>query len=467
MARRVFLTLAGLIASGGLAVGAEVQVSAPPRDRAPHAAHARLDPVLIDRAHAGSGSTSKVIIQTREGTTADAGIAACDGTPGVRFTTLSAQVAEVPDACLEQLALDAAVRAISVDRGLTGSLQRTTRAAVGAAWVTEHLGFDGAGVGVAIIDSGAAAWHDEIGPNRIVHFADFVARQSQPYDDYGHGTHVAGIIAGNGQNSGGNRRGIAPGAHLIVLKALDGTGDGNVSQVIAAVDYAVLKRQTFNIRIINLSVAAPVYESYNTDPLTQAVRRAVDAGIVVVTAAGNLGRDASGAAQYGGITAPGNAPWVLTVGASDDKGTADASDDTVAPFSSRGPALIDGSAKPDLVAPGVSIESLGDPGTLLYQARPAARRWGTVRTASEPYLTLSGTSMAAPIVAGTVALMLQANPSLTPEHVKTILQRTALGSSRYDQLTQGAGFLNARAAVEMARSLAAEPPAPEQEASVR
>jgi serine protease AprX len=465
MLRRAFLTLASLLASAGVAVGAGIQ-AAGPRDRAPHAAHSRLDSVLIDRAHSGSG-ISDVIIQTREGATAEPAIAACLGTAGLRFTTLSAQLAAVPDACLERLAVDPSVLSISVDRGVTGSLQRTTRAAVGAAWVTEHLGFDGAGVGVAIIDSGVAAWHDELGGNRIVHFADFVARQAQPYDDYGHGTHVAGIIAGSGQNSGGARRGIAPGASLIVLKALDGAGDGNVGQVIAAVDYAVRHRNTYNIRVLNLSVAAPVYESYNTDPLTQAVRRAVDAGIVVITAAGNLGRDASGVLQYGGITAPGNAPWVLTVGASDDRGTPDGSDDAVAPFSSRGPSLIDGSAKPDLVAPGVGIESLGDPGSLLYQARPTARRWGTVRTASEPYLTLSGTSMAAPIVSGTVALMLQANPSLTPQNVKTILQRTAVSNSRYDQLTQGAGFLNARAAVEMARALAAEPPPPEPDAGVR
>jgi serine protease AprX len=465
MLRRAFLTLAGLIASAGMAVGAGIQAGNP-RDTARHPAHSRLDSVLIDRAHTGGG-ISTVIIQTREGDTADAAIEACVGTPGPRFTMVSAQLAEVPDACLERLAMDASVLSISVDRGVTGSLQRTIRAAVGATWVTEHLGFDGTGVGIAVIDSGVAAWHDELGGNRIVHFADFVARQTQPYDDYGHGTHVAGIIAGSGQNSGGTRRGIAPGANLIVLKALDGAGDGNVSQVIAAVDYAVRHRNTYNIRIINLSVAAPVYESYNTDPLTQAVRRAVDAGIVVITAAGNLGRDSSGVLQYGGITAPGNAPWVLTVGASDDRGTLSASDDVVAPFSSRGPSLIDGSAKPDLVAPGVSIESLGDPGTFLFQARPSARRWGTVRTASEPYLTLSGTSMAAPIVSGTVALMLQANPSLTPENVKAILQRTAVNNNRYDQFTQGAGFLNARAAVEMARALAAESPVAEPDASVK
>jgi serine protease AprX len=290
----------------------------------------------------------------------------------------------------------------------------------------------------------------------VVHFADFVNRQAQPYDDYGHGTHVAGIISGNGQSSTGARRGVAPGAHLIALKALGASGEGNVSHVVAAIDYAVRHRAAFNIRIINLSVAAGVHESYHTDPLTQAARRAVEAGIVVITAAGNLGRDAAGGPQYGGITAPGNAPWVLTVGASNDNGTPDRRDDTVAAFSSRGPGLFDGSMKPDLVAPGVGIESVTDSGTLLYLTRPTARRWGSVKTASEPYLSLSGTSMAAPIVAGTVALMLQANPALSPETVKTILQRTAESNSRYDQLTQGAGFLNARAAVELASALAAD-----------
>ena len=443
MLRRALLTLALLVAATSVAAGAE------------HQAGTRLDAVLGERAETGDG-VSRVIIQTREGgVPASALIRACQGTPGRRFTTLSAQVADIPDSCLASLSAHPDVRAVSVDRAVRGALQRTTRATVGATWVAEQFGFDGAGVGIAIVDSGVAAWHEDLGNSRVAHFADFVNRQRQPYDDYGHGTHVAGIIAGNGQSSGGTRRGIAPGAHLVVLKALDGEGDGNVSHVIAAIDYAVRHRATFNIRILNLSVAAGVYESYNTDPLTQAARRAVDAGIVVITAAGNQGRDASGAPQYGGITAPGNAPWVLTVGAANDNGTVDRRDDTIASFSSRGPAPFDGSAKPDLVAPGVAIESLADPGTLLYLTRPKARRWGTVKSGTEPYLALSGTSMAAPIVAGTVALMLQANPSLSPDSVKSILLKTAQSSSRYDQFTQGAGFLNARAAVTLARSLVA------------
>ena len=215
-------------------------------------------------------------------------------------------------------------------------MQRTA-AAVGAGWVNEQLGYDGTGIGVAIIDSGVTSWHDDLGPSRVVHFVDFVSDLPLAHDGYGHGTHVAGIIAGNGYDSDGARRGIAPGASLIVLRVLDEAGDGHISNVIAAIDYAIEHRAEFNIRVINLSVASGVYESFMTDPLTLAAKRAVDAGIVVVTAAGNHGQTTRGAVQHGGITSPGNAPWVLTVGATDHHLTAARGDDTVAPFSSRGP----------------------------------------------------------------------------------------------------------------------------------
>jgi subtilisin family serine protease len=136
-------------------------------------------------------------------------------------------------------------------------------------------------------------------------------------------------------------------------------------------------------------------------------------------------------------------------------GTVDRSDDMVAPFSSRGPSAIDAEAKPDLVAPGVSIESLGEAGSTLYNTKPLMRLWGTVQTATEPYLSLSGTSMASPVVSGTIALMLQANPALTPNLVKAILEFTAETHTSYDGLTEGAGFLNARGAVEIAQKVAA------------
>jgi serine protease AprX len=440
MARRVLLVCALFAAS---AVPASAQ----------NAGDFRLDAALRERARAPQGTTSRVIIQTVDGSPADTLIRSVGGTPGRRLPLLRGQVAEIPDIALAELAGRPAVSAISLDRHVRGTMERTATT-IGAAWVQDTIGFDGAGIGVAILDSGVTSWHDDLGSERVVHFADFVNQQSSAYDDYGHGTHVAGIIAGNGYDSGGARRGIAPGASLVVLKVLDETGDGFISNVISALNYAVQNRAQFNIRVINLSVAAAVYESYHTDPLTLAARRAVEAGIVVVTASGNLGRDGEGRARYGGITAPGNAPWVLTVGAVSHNGTVSRADDTVAPFSSRGPGAIDGSAKPDIVAPGVGIESITDRSTTLFRSRPGARLWGIVDTAAQPYLSLSGTSMSAPVVAGTIALMLQANPSLSPNLVKAILQYTAEERGGYDHLTQGAGFLNARGAVQLAQLLA-------------
>src|SRR5262249_27923629 len=181
------------------------------------------------------------------------------------------------------------------------------------------LGYDGSGVGVAVIDSGVTPWHDDLAAadqtsQRVDRFVDFTAGQQIPYDDYGHGTHVAGIIAGNGFDSSGARSGIAPAAHLVVLKVLDGSGQGHISDVIAAIDYAIANKDALHIRIVNLSVASGVYESYDSDPLTLAARRAVDAGLVVVAAAGNNGRSAAAATRYGGNTAARQSPAKHTSG---------------------------------------------------------------------------------------------------------------------------------------------------------
>jgi serine protease AprX len=416
------------------------------------AGQAELDTALRLRAASPRG-TSRVIVMTRDGRPALAAIDSAGGRPGRLLPAIGGQVALVPDGALDRLAAHPDVRGLRLDRPVTGTIEPTA-AAVGAEWVREALGVDGTGVGVAIIDSGVVNWHDDLGSGTVVHFVDFVTDLIAPHDDYGHGTHVAGIIAGSGYDSDGARRGIAPGASLVVLKVLDQTGDGHISSVIAAIDYAIAHRARLGIRVINLSVAAGVHESYRTDPLTLAARRAVDAGIVVVTAAGNLGRSADGRVQRGGITSPGNAPWVLTVGATDHHGTAARGDDTVAAFSSRGPTHLDGAQKPDLVAPGVSIGSLADPSSTLFADNPQARLRGIVDTVNEPYLALTGTSMAAPVVAGTVALMLEANPALTPNLVKAILQYTAERRPAYTATAQGAGFLNARGAVQLAAALA-------------
>ena len=379
------------------------------------------------------------------------------GTDRTPLDIIDSHVIEVPTVSLEGLANSPLIDRVSFDRAVSGTMERTS-ATIGAAAVRRDLGFDGSGVGVAIVDSGITPWHDDLaapgGGQRVVRFVDIRNNRPSPYDDYGHGTHVAGIIGGDGFDSDGARTGVAPGAQLTVLKVLDAQGNGRISDVIAAFDYIYKKREQLNIRVVNLSVATGVYESYNTDPLTVAAKRLVDAGVVVVAASGNLGRTPTGLDAYGGVTAPGNAPWVLTVGASSHMGSVARADDQMAVFSSRGPTAGDHGAKPDLVAPGVGIESLSNPDSAFYTTFASYLLAGSKPTSYMPYLSLSGTSMAAPVVTGTVALMLQANPALTPNAVKAILQYTAQVDPDYDPLTQGAGFLDAASAVQLSRFFA-------------
>ena len=413
------------------------------------------------RGRAATLGRSRVIVRA----VSDASTAEIDdiirgngGNSGKSLGLINGRVADLPNGALVALADNPRIVQVSDDRLISGAMERTG-ATVGATTVRQYLGYDGTGVGVAVIDSGIAAAVDDLrgagGASRVDRFVDFVNGQAAAYDDYGHGTHVAGIIAGNGFDSGGLRTGIAPGARLIGLKVLDAQGNGHISDVIDALGYVVSHKSELNVRVVNLSVATGVYESYQTDPLTVAAEAAVKAGIVVVAAAGNNGRASDGRQHHGGITAPGNAPSVLTVGASSHMGTSNRTDDTIATFSSRGPAAIDYGAKPDLVAPGVGIESLSSLSSAFYSTKSAYLLPGTTPTTYLPYLSLSGTSMSAPVVTGTVALMLQANPSLTPNAVKAILQYTAERYVGYDPLTQGAGFLNALGAVRLARYLAA------------
>jgi serine protease AprX len=426
----------------------------------------KLDRLLDSRARQISGR-SRVIVEFHG--TPD--VRAITSAHGVTTRPLRGQrhVAEIGNTDLAALASDPRVARVMADRPAFATLERTA-AAIGlgtrptsSAGTTAGTG--GRGIGVAVIDSGVNAEHDDLWRSalgqRVVQFKDFTTTPSPnvwtnapPRDGFGHGTHVAGMIAGNGYQSRGRRAGIAPGAHLVALKVLDDDGFGFVSNVIDAIDYAVANKSALGIRVINLSVGAGVYESYDTDPLAQAAKRAVDAGIVVVASAGNLGQNEADETQFGGVTSPGNAPWVITVGAVSHHGTSARGDDTVAAFSSRGPTWIDFSAKPDLVAPGVGIESLSDPHSTLYTDLAAYLLDGLRPTSYKPYLSLTGTSMAAPAVSGTVALMLEANPRLTPNAVKAILQYTAEVRAGESPLSQGAGLLNARGAMRLARFFA-------------
>jgi serine protease AprX len=424
----------------------------------------KFDRALHDRA--GKLGWSRAIITLKPGVAQSDEVQKLGGRHLRRLGLINGQVVELPNFVLKKLAERSEILRIDLDRPTAGHLSHVANV-TGARAAQFVYGYTGAGVGVAVIDSGVTNWHDDlnysgsssnvrvVGNQRIAKFVDFVNGGTQPYDDNGHGTHVTGIIAGNGYDSRGTKSGIAPAAHIVSLKVLDAQGRGVISDVIAAIEWAIANRAAYNIRVINLSVGAAVTTSYNTDPLTLAAKRAVDAGIVVVTASGNLGRSATGKSQYGAITAPGNAPWVLTVGASDHKGTLNRKDDVVALYSSKGPTAIDYAAKPDIVAPGTGIISLTSVNSTLYKLKASSLVSGVFNLLGpKPYLSLSGTSMAAPVVSGTVALMLEANPALTPNLVKAILQYTAQLQPGVDYMTQGGGFLNSYGAVELSRYFA-------------
>ncbi|MFP4498476.1 MAG: S8 family peptidase, partial [Vulcanimicrobiota bacterium] len=218
--------------------------------------------------------------------------------------------------------------------------------------------YTGKGVGIAVIDSGVYPHPDFTSPNnRIVAFKDFVNDMKIPYDDGGHGTHVAGDAAGNGAMSKGLYRGTAPDAGIIGLKALKGSGGGKTSDVIKSIQWCIQNKEKYNIRVINMSLGHSAYDDFTQDPTNLAIRKAYEHGIVVVTSAGNSGP------KPGTLTAPGDSPHAISVGAADDNNTPrDPSDDKITDFSSRGPAK-SGLMKPDLVAPGEAIISTLSPGT--------------------------------------------------------------------------------------------------------
>jgi serine protease AprX len=277
----------------------------------------------------------------------------------------------------------------------------------------------GQGIGVAVVDSGVNPTQDlytTAGTNRLVAGVYFNSGYNQTsYDMYGHGDHVAGIIAGNGSRSNGAYIGVAPMANIINVKVSDDQGASTASQVVQGLQWVLDHKSTYHIRVVNLSLNSTVSDSYTVDPIDAAVEVLWFNGIVVVVSAGNNGGS-------NGVYAPANDPFVITVGAVDDHGSINPAKHTLAPYSAYG-ITVDGYSKPDVVAPGANLVSLsGNVNCVLCLAHPdhvVAGPSGSV------YLRMSGTSMAAAVASGAVALLLQSNPSLTPDQVKYRLTTTA------------------------------------------
>jgi serine protease AprX len=326
-----------------------------------------------------------------------------------------------------------------------------------------RTGPTGRGVGVALIDSGITPSFDF--GFRVTGFFDFTKGgvPAFPSDDYGHGTHVAGLIGSNGLLSGFVLQGVAPDVNFVALKVLDANGQGSTSDVIKAIEYVVANRQRLGVQIINLSLGHPIYAAASNDPLVQAVERASTAGLIVVASAGNFGQSSTtGNVGYAGTTSPGNAPSAITVGCAVTRGTPARGDDRVAAYSSRGPSWYDAFVKPNIVAPGHALASDTTVNSTLYKVLTANRQ----KVGVVPFLQLSGTSMAAGVTTGVVALVLEANQNaqyrggspLSPNLVKAILEYSAIPLSDdsgavYDVLTQGTGELNAQGAIALASAI--------------
>jgi serine protease AprX len=375
-----------------------------------------------------------------------------------RFARLDGFAANVPVRALRDLSGLAGAGRISFDSEVrvANDLNYVTvgAGAVGGSSGVSGSGLDGSGVTVAVVDSGIANHPDLSG--RILGEVEIVGREKGFADYFGHGTHVAGIIAGDGRSSSDSKsfrrlNGIAPKAKLLSVRVLGADGSGRVSDVLAGIDWVLQHREEFGIRVLNLSLGHPVEESYRTDPLCLALERAWAAGIVVVVSAGNAGRDG-----YATINSPGNHPALITVGASNNAGTSERADDLLASYSSRGPSYLDHVVKPDLVAPGNRTVSLRAAGSTLDAAFPDLRvkvgefRNDPARAGDDSvYFRLSGSSMAAGVVSGMAALMIQADPAITPDTVKARLMKSAEKRLELDIFSAGSGFADLRAALAL------------------
>jgi serine protease AprX len=407
---------------------------------------ARLQPVLAQMAAETPDETVRVIVQKADETDkAESLVEKLGGIVTTDLQMINAFAAELSAEALLYLARSAAVFWVSLDapvistaRGGNGGgggsggdplPENYFLDTLGVRQVWE-LGYQGEGVTVAVIDSGIRKEKDfEIDPSRnqpstrILERKSFNPDSTSPEDLYGHGTHVAGIVGGSGYKSDGAFAGIAPKINLISLKISDDVGQAYESDTVEALQWVFDHKDEYNIRVVNLSIQSTVESTYHESGVDLAAEILWFNGVVVVVSAGNKGPGGNFNTIH---AAPANDPFVITVGASDERNTPERSDDTVTPFTAHG-YTPDGIWKPEIIAPGqdiISVLSIDGDWRFDYPDRLVQGR---------EYFRLSGTSMAAPMVAGAAALLLQAEPDLTPDQVKHRLIATSdwIGSHHY------------------------------------
>jgi serine protease AprX len=419
---------------------------------------AGLAPATAGAARAGTPALHDALVIPAPGHAAEARqlVRRLGGTTGRRIALVRGFAVRVPARALPRLQASSAVRVAAPDAPLSvrsddsGSdkavaSMEVVRASAGLDGLRAG-GTDGSGVGVALVDSGTLT-DDGFDDGQVMHGPDFSTEGGDPdrhaVDGFGHGTHLAGVIAGDR----GAWEGVAPGARVVSVKVANAAGETSLLRVLAGLEWVrqAQQKSDLGIRVVNLSLGVDAADvGYVRDPLAFAAERLWRSGLVVVAAAGNDGADA------GTLDVPAADPFVIAVGAIDTNRTPDTSDDSVAGFSSRS-----ATRPPDVVAPGAGIVSLRAPGSTLDTTYPGAR-------IGERFFRGTGTSQATAVVSGVAALLLQERPGLRPDQVKALLMAGAApvaveGDSR---AAQGAG------AVDAARSAALAVPSP-REASQR
>ena len=390
----------------------------------------KAHPMLVEMASMDPGKTIQVIVQKSDSSgRVEKRLQVLGGVITKDLHIINAYAAEISAASALQLSKEDGVRWVSLDAPVEQSGKPapppppiTTNTYLSTLGVQQvwNMGRNGSGIGVALIDSGISPSQDLT----VQKSFSFNSNATSNVDFYGHGTHLAGIVAGDGELSGGQFKGIAPGVNLYNLKVSDDTGMAVESDVVEAMQWVYDNKASFNIRVANISLNSTVEQSYHTSPLAAACEILWFNGVVVVVSSGN----ADDRWNYAN-SAPANDPFVITVGAADEKGTASYTDDVMAAYTAW-TFTVDGHLKPDLFAPGSNIISV----------LSGHSNWDDIapeRVVNSNYFRLSGTSMAAPMVTGAVALLLQDEPNLTPDQVKyRLLHATSRQLSYYHKATK-------------------------------